>query len=137
MLVRTILPAALGELSSAARSALEGAAGADAMADGAGVEQGQSFGDGGAGGDGGVGGDGGDEPTVVFVARYSVKNFFLAHFDLLQVVSILLHARGAQFSHGIHPRPGYSRWGTGGGGEHSFHDDRFGSGFTLKQASEP
>ena len=26
-----------------------------------------------------------DEPTIVFVARYSVKNFFLAHYDLLQV----------------------------------------------------
>ena len=32
--------------------------------------------------------------TVVFIARYSVKNFFLAHFDLLQVASILLHALG-------------------------------------------
>ena len=28
--------------------------------------------------------------TTVFVARYSVKNFFLAHFDLLQVVAILM-----------------------------------------------
>ena len=27
-------------------------------------------------------------PTI-FVARYSVKNFFLAHFDLLQTVAIL------------------------------------------------
>ena len=32
---------------------------------------------------------------IVFVARYSVKNFFLAHYDLLQVTSILLHALGS------------------------------------------
>ena len=38
------------------------------------------------------------ERTVVFVARYSVKNFFLAHFDLLQVAAIVLHALGPDAS---------------------------------------
>jgi len=39
-----------------------------------------------------------EQRRIVFVARYSVKNFFLAHWDLLQVAAILLHAFGEDFA---------------------------------------
>ena len=102
MLMRTVLPAALGELPHAAHAALingEGGAAAVGDADDGGAGGGAGGGaDGGAGG--GAGGDEDDDRTVVFIARYSVKNFFLAHFDLLQVAAILLHERGADFALG-------------------------------------
>lgn len=70
MLMRQLLPVPLAELraSSVGRDVLAGVLarlGTDA-------HRGQDE-------------DSEDEPTIVFVARYSVKNFFLAHYDLLQV----------------------------------------------------
>ena len=60
-------------------------------------DDGDTEADGDGDGDGGdKGGGGGSTRPLVFVGRYSVKNFFLAHFDLLQVMSILLHALGPE-----------------------------------------
>mgnify|MGYP007078087515 CR=1 FL=1 len=36
--------------------------------------------------------------VVVFVVRYSVKNFWLAHYDLLQLTAVLLRAIGPNFA---------------------------------------
>ena len=114
MLMRQLLPGALGE--QRARDATRAGGGDMAAKDGSAAKDGTDAagagGDGGNGGDGGEGGGGGDDggeggggggrdhsgaqgvdasasrsaPTV-FVARYSVKNFYLAHYDLLQVRS--------------------------------------------------
>ena len=86
MLMRHLLPSALGEISPGWRdtSAPAQKGRIDELADGQANH-----------------GDGSDAPServVVFVTRYSVKNFFLAHFDLLQVAAILSHALGPDFS---------------------------------------
>ena len=81
MLLRQLLPLPLAELRASSL-------GGDVLA---GVQARL-----GAGAHGGQDEDSEDEPTIVFVARYSVKNFFLAHYDLLQVASIVLHALGPE-----------------------------------------
>ena len=81
MLLRQLLPLPLAELRASSL-------GGDVLA---GVQARL-----GTGAHGGQDEDSEDEPTIVFVARYSVKNFFLAHFDLLQVASIVLHALGPE-----------------------------------------
>ena len=96
MLVRQLLPGAIAELpplpfsstSDHQKSGRDRAGGGDGGGgDGGGGDGGDNDGD-------GDGEAGGEAPLVVFVARYSVKNFFLAHYDLLQVAAILLHAVG-------------------------------------------
>ena len=46
--------------------------------------------------------------TIVFIGRYSVKNFWLAHYDLLQVASILLHALGPSMAAGNTSKGGHA-----------------------------
>ena len=89
MLMRQLLPGALGEYREKEPS------GAGSTSEAAGVAAAVTASDGAA------------LPSpavVVFVARYSVKNFFLAHYDLLQVATILLHALGPEMAAGNGPK---------------------------------
>ena len=90
MLLRQLLPGAVGELGAAARQDARFDLGESSGSEGSGL--------GGLHTRNGRGGHGheGNATVVVFVARYSVKNFFLAHFDLLQVAAVLLHALGPE-----------------------------------------
>ena len=89
MLMRQLLPGALGEYREKEPS------GAGSTSEAAGVAAAVTASDGAALS---------SPPVVVFVARYSVKNFFLAHYDLLQVATILLHALGPEMAAGNGPK---------------------------------